>query len=165
MLIKPGMCVKYVYHTAFGDWYEYGVVISKKCRGRFAVVNCGYVGVIRLKRYVHPDVVHLRDVVSTEQIECINHMGIYTVSNIQYLLRFKVDEDRFYHYNILLQICLDRADLFKLFDKENLKQNCFWEEEYKFREEEFIEIITRCLKPKPRFSKIYIDGTINRDTN
>lgn len=41
MLIKPGMCVKYVYHTAFGDWYEYGVVISKKCRGRFAVVNCG----------------------------------------------------------------------------------------------------------------------------
>lgn len=158
MLIKPGMCVKYVYHTAFGDWYEYGVVISKKCRGRFAVVNCGYVGVIRLKRYVHPDVVHLRDVVSTEQIECINHMGIYTVSNIQYLLRFKVDEDRFYHYNILLQLCLDRADLFKLFDKENLKQNCFWEEE-------FIEIITRCLKPKPRFSKIYIDGTINRDTN
>ena len=158
MLIKPGMCVKYVCHTAFGDWYEYGVVISKKCRGRFAVVNCGYVGVIRLKRYVHPDVVHLRDVVSTEQIECINHMGIYTVSNIQYLLRFKVDEDRFYHYNILLQLCLDRADLFKLFDKENLKQNCFWEEE-------FIEIITRCLKPKPRFSKIYIDGTINRDTN
>lgn len=165
MLIKPGMCVKYVRHTMFGDFYEYGVVISKKVRGKFAVVNCRYVGIIKREQYIQLDVVHLRNVVSTDQIECINHMGIYTVSNIQYLLRFKVDEERFYHYNILFQLCVDRIDLFKLFDKKNLKQNCFWEEEYKFREKEFIEIITGCLKPKPRFSKIYIDGTINRGTN
>lgn len=85
MLIKPGMCVKYNSKR----WYtaQYGVVVSKKKMGKFWVVNYEYIWRKIMKEpYMDIEIINLKDVISTDQIECINHIGIYNVANIQYLL-------------------------------------------------------------------------------
>lgn len=160
MLIKPGMCVKYNSKR----WYtaQYGVVVSKKKRGKFWIVNYGYL--IINEPYIDLELINLKDVISTDQIECINHIGIYNVANIQYLLHLKADVHEF-HENIFLALWNVRERLERIFDEYYIKQDCFWEDTYKGKEKEFIEEIGDVIKISDFKDIFYFDGTINRGTN
>lgn len=99
MFIKPGMCVKY--NSKKWCTAQYGVVVSKKAKGKFWIVNYGYL--IINEPYIDLELINLKDVISTDQIECINHIGIYNVANIQYLLHLKTDFHEF-HENVFLAL-------------------------------------------------------------
>ncbi len=163
MLIKPGMCVKY---NCSKRWkIEYGVVVSKKIRGDFIVMACGYLySKIKKVPYKYMDIVNLKDVISTDQIECINYIGIYNVANIQYLLHLKADVHEF-HENIFLALRYFHERLKRIFNKEYIKQNCFWEDTYRGKEEEFMGKIADAVKISNFKDVFYFDGTINRGTN
>jgi hypothetical protein len=160
MLIKPGMCVKYNSKR----WYtaQYGVVVSKKAKGKFWIVNYGYL--IINEPYMDIELINLKDVVSMDQIECINHIGIYNVANIQYLLHLKADVHEF-HENIFLALRYFHERLKRVFNEYYIKQDCFWEDIYKGKEKEFIEEIADATKISDFKDFFYFDGTINRGTN
>lgn len=163
MLIKLGMCVKYNSKR----WYtaQYGVVVSKKKMGKFWVVNYGYIWRKIMKEpYMDIEIINLKDVISTDQIECINHIGIYNVANIQYLLHLKADVHEF-HENIFLALRYFHERLKRIFDEYYIKQDCFWEDTYKGKEKEFIEEIGDATKISDLKDIFYFDGTINRGTN
>jgi hypothetical protein len=163
MFIKPGMCVKY---NCSKRWkIEYGVVVSKKIRGDFIVMACGYLySKIKKVPYKDMDIVNLKNVVSTDQIECINYIGMYNVANIQYLLRLKTDIHQF-HENMLLTLRCYPERLERIFNKDYIKQNCFWEDTYRGKEEEFMGKIADAVKISNFKDVFYFDGTINRGTN
>lgn len=163
MLIKPGMCVKYNSKR----WYtaQYGVVVSKKKMGKFWVVNCGYLWrKIMDEPYMDIELINLKDVISIDQIECINYIGIYSVSNIQYLLHIKTDLHEF-HENIFLALLDVRERLNRIFDECYIKQDCFWEDTYRGKEKDFIKEIGDVIKILDFKDIFYFDGTINRGTN
>lgn len=163
MLIKPGMCVKYNSKR----WYtaQYGVVVSKKKMGKFWVVNYGYIWRKIMKEpYMDIEIINLKDVISTDQIECINYIGIYNVANTQYLLHLKADVHEF-HENIFLALRYFHERLKRIFDEYYIKQDCFWEDTYKGKEKEFIEEIADATKISDLKDIFYFDSTINRGTN
>lgn len=160
MFIKPGMCVKY--NSKKWCTAQYGVVVSKKAKGKFWIVNYGYL--IINEPYMDIELINLKDVVSMDQIECINHIGIYNVANIQYLLRLKTDIHQF-HENMLLTLRCYPERLERIFNKDYIKQNCFWEDTYRGKEEEFMEKIADAVKISNFKDFFYFDGTINRGTN
>lgn len=141
MFIKPGMCVKY--NSKKWCTAQYGVVVSKKAKGKFWIVNYGYL--IINEPYIDLELINLKDVISTDQIECINHIGIYNVANIQYLLHLKTDFHEF-HENVFLALWNVRERLERIFDEYYIKQDCFWEDTYKGKEKEFIEEIGDVIK-------------------
>lgn len=72
MFIKPGMCVKY---NCSKRWkIEYGVVVSKKIRGDFIVMACGYLySKIKKVPYKDMDIVNLKVVGrDTSEPNCAN---------------------------------------------------------------------------------------------
>ena len=157
------MCVKYNSKR----WYtaQYGVVVSKKKRGKFWVVNYGYIWRKVMKEpYMDIEIINLKDVISTDQIECINYIGMYNVANIQYLLRLKTDIHQF-HENMLLTLRCYPERLERIFNKDYIKQNCFWEDTYRGKEEEFMGKIADAVKISNFKDVFYFDGTINRGTN
>lgn len=160
MLIKPGMCVKY--NSKKWCTAQYGVVVSKKAKGKFWIVNYGYL--IINEPYMDIELINLKDVVSMDQIECINHIGIYNVANIQYLLHLKTDVHEF-HENIFLALLSVHERLKRVFNEYYIKQDCFWEDIYKGKEKEFIEEIADATKISDFKDFFYFDGTINRGTN
>ena len=163
MLIKPGMCVKYNSKR----WYtaQYGVVVSKKKRDKFWVVNYGYIWRKVMKEpYMDIEIINLKDVISTDQIECINYIGIYNVANTQYLLHLKADVHEF-HENIFLALLDVRERLNRIFDECYIKQDCFWEDTYRGKEKDFIKEIGDVIKILDFKDIFYFDGTINRGTN
>lgn len=160
MFIKPGMCVKY--NSKKWCTAQYGVVVSKKAKGKFWIVNYGYL--IINEPYIDLELINLKDVISTDQIECINHIGIYNVANIQYLLHLKTDFHEF-HENVFLALWNVRERLERIFDEYYIKQDCFWEDTYKGKEKEFIEEIGDVIKISDFKDIFYFDGTINRGTN
>lgn len=160
MFIKPGMCVKY--NSKKWCTAQYGVVVSKKAKGKFWIVNYGYL--IINEPYMDIELINLKDVVSMDQIECINHIGIYNVANIQYLLHLKADVHEF-HENVFLALWNVRERLERIFDEYYIKQDCFWEDTYKGKEKEFIEEIGDVIKISDFKDIFYFDGTINRGTN
>lgn len=160
MFIKPGMCVKY--NSKKWCTAQYGVVVSKKAKGKFWIVNYGYL--IINEPYMDIELINLKDVVSMDQIECINHIGIYNVANIQYLLHLKADVHEF-HENIFLALLSVHERLKRVFNEYYIKQDCFWEDIYKGKEKEFIEEIADATKISDFKDFFYFDGTINRDTN
>lgn len=163
MFIKPGMCVKY--NSKKWCTAQYGVVVSKKAKGKFWIVNYGYIWRKIMKEpYMDIEIINLKDVISTDQIECINHIGIYNVANIQYLLHLKADVHQF-HENMLLTLRCYPERLERIFNKDYIKQNCFWEDTYRGKEEEFMEKIADAVKISNFKDVFYFDGTINRGTN
>lgn len=160
MFIKPGMCVKY--NSKKWCTAQYVVVVSKKAKGKFWIVNYGYL--IINEPYMDIELINLKDVVSMDQIECINHIGIYNVANIQYLLHLKTDFHEF-HENVFLALWNVRERLERIFDEYYIKQDCFWEDTYKGKEKEFIEEIGDVIKISDFKDIFYFDGTINRGTN
>lgn len=160
MFIKPGMCVKY--NSKKWCTAQYGVVVSKKAKGKFWIVNYGYL--IINEPYMDIELINLKDVVSMDQIECINHIGIYNVANIQYLLHLKTDVHEF-HENIFLALLSVHERLKRVFNEYYIKQDCFWEDIYKGKEKEFIEEIADATKISDFKDFFYFDGTINRGTN
>lgn len=163
MFIKPGMCVKY--NSKKWCTAQYGVVVSKKAKGKFWVVNYGYIWRKIMKEpYMDIEIINLKDVISTDQIECINHIGIYNVANIQYLLHLKADVHEF-HENIFLALRYFHERLKRIFDEYYIKQDCFWEDTYKGKEKEFIEEIGDATKISDLKDIFYFDSTINRGTN
>ena len=160
MFIKPGMCVKY--NSKKWCTAQYGVVVSKKAKGKFWIVNYGYL--IINEPYMDIELINLKDVVSMDQIECINHIGIYNVANIQYLLHLKEDVHEF-HENIFLALLSVHERLKRVFNEYYIKQDCFWEDIYKGKEKEFIEEIADATKISDFKDFFYFDGTINRGTN
>ncbi len=160
MFIKPGMCVKY--NSKKWCTAQYGVVVSKKAKGKFWIVNYGYL--IINEPYMDIELINLKDVVSMDQIECINHIGIYNVANIQYLLHLKADVHEF-HENIFLALLSVHERLKRVFNEYYIKQDCFWEDIYKGKEKEFIEEIADATKISDFKDFFYFDGTINRGTN
>lgn len=163
MLIKPGMCVKYNSKRRYTA--QYGVVVSKKKMGKFWVVNCGYLWrKIMDEPYMDIELINLKDVISIDQIECINYIGIYSVSNIQYLLHIKTDFHEF-HENIFLALLDVRERLNRIFDECYIKQDCFWEDTYRGKEKDFIKEIGDVIKILDFKDIFYFDGTINRGTN
>lgn len=160
MFIKPGMCVKY--NSKKWCTAQYGVVVSKKAKGKFWIVNYGYL--IINEPYMDIELINLKDVVSMDQIECINHIGIYNVANIQYLLHLKADVHEF-HENIFLALLSVHERLKRVFNEYYIKQDCFWEDTYKGKEKEFIEEIGDATKISDLKDIFYFDGTINRGTN
>lgn len=160
MFIKPGMCVKY--NSKKWCTAQYGVVVSKKAKGKFWIVNYGYL--IINEPYMDIELINLKDVVSMDQIECINHIGIYNVANIQYLLHLKADVHEF-HENIFLALLSVHERLKRVFNEYYIKQDCFWEDIYKGKEKEFIEEIGDATKISDLKDIFYFDGTINRGTN
>jgi hypothetical protein len=131
MFIKPGMCVKY--NSKKWCTAQYGVVVSKKAKGKFWIVNYGYL--IINEPYMDIELINLKDVVSMDQIECINHIGIYNVANIQYLLHLKADVHEF-HENIFLALLSVHERLKRVFNEYYIKQDCFWEDIYKGKEKQ-----------------------------
>lgn len=160
MFIKPGMCVKY--NSKKWCTAQYGVVVSKKAKGKFWIVNYGYL--IINEPYMDIELINLKDVVSMDQIECINHIGIYNVANIQYLIHLKADVHEF-HENIFLALLSVHERLKRVFNEYYIKQDCFWEDIYKGKEKEFIEEIADATKISDFKDFFYFDGTINRGTN
>lgn len=160
MFIKPGMCVKY--NSKKWCTAQYGVVVSKKAKGKFWIVNYGYL--IINEPYMDIELINLKDVISMDQIECINHIGIYNVANIQYLLHLKADVHEF-HENIFLALLSVHERLKRVFNEYYIKQDCFWEDIYKGKEKEFIEEIADATKISDFKDFFYFDGTINRGTN
>lgn len=160
MFIKPGMCVKY--NSKKWCTAQYGVAVSKKAKGKFWIVNYGYL--IINEPYMDIELINLKDVVSMDQIECINHIGIYNVANIQYLLHLKADVHEF-HENIFLALLSVHERLKRVFNEYYIKQDCFWEDIYKGKEKEFIEEIADATKISDFKDFFYFDGTINRGTN
>lgn len=154
------MCVKY--NSKKWCTAQYGVVVSKKAKGKFWIVNYGYL--IINEPYMDIELINLKDVVSMDQIECINHIGIYNVANIQYLLHLKTDFHEF-HENVFLALWNVRERLERIFDEYYIKQDCFWEDTYKGKEKEFIEEIGDVIKISDFKDIFYFDGTINRGTN
>ena len=129
-----------------------------------AAKNTLYARYNQMEPYMDIELINLKDVISTDQIECINHIGIYNVANIQYLLHLKADVHEF-HENIFLALLSVHERLKRVFNEYYIKQDCFWEDIYKGKEKEFIEEIADATKISDFKDFFYFDGTINRGTN